>query len=497
MTGWLRTALRRDAVRLVITVVVVYAMHVAPNVVRETYLAVALGERATIRVDPYVGLHPDLFELPERGAFINGNPGASFIGAIPYGIVYPALAQVYRAYPTLVAPKPPASYDDPRPNRTRFMNAMRERGMDIRLGLAAIVMQLGVNVVLGAIGAWLMYRFLLDRLGRPREAKWFALFFAFGTPMLFRSAFLNQNLLVAYATFFAFLALQWKRGDGPNAVPPADAWRPAAAGLCLGVGVLCDYSAVPLVAVFGLWMAVVQWQRAGVSASARAAAMFAAGLAGPLALLGAYQYAAFGDPLLPAQAYMPATDLSVLGWHGVRLPMPDLLWRNLFDPGYGLFVFCPFLALALAAPWRASRRALIRRDEMWLILAASIALYLFCSAIAFARLQWNTGVRYLVPAVPLLYLAALAVLRGAKKSLAWTLVTASVVITWMVSMTRESVPAAFVRFVHHGLELPWMIVLSKTADAYLPSLPRSGVPTALYAALALGLWQLWRRPPVE
>ena len=70
-------------------------------------------------------------------------------------------------------------------------------------------------------------------------------------------------------------------------------------------------------------------------------------------------------------------------------------------------------------------------------------------------------------------------------------------IGWVVSMTRESVPAAFVRLARHGLELPWMTVLSKTADAYLPQLPRSGVPTALYALLALVLWLTWRKGPNE
>lgn len=488
---------RGVAWRLALTVVAVYVLFFAPNVVRETYLGVALAEHATVRVDPYVGLHPDIFEIPGRGAYINSNPGASMIGAVPYGVVRPLIERVYAAFPALVAPRPVASYDDPRPNRTRYMNEMRARGLDIRLELAAIVMHLGVNVPFAVVGVLLMYFFLLDRIGRPREAQWFALLYAFGTPMFFRSGFLNQNLLVAHFTFFALLALVWRRGDGPNATPPSEPWRPALAGLFLGLAVLCDYSAVPLAVVFGVWTIVTRAQRRGFSAAIGGGAAMVAGAAGPIVLLLAYQYAAFGDALLPAQAYMPATDLSVVGWHGVRVPMTDLLWRHLFDPAYGLFVFCPLLALALAAPWRASKRAMVRRDELWLLLAASVALYLFCSAIAFARLQWNTGVRYLVPAVPLLFLATLPVLRGANKRLAWVLVTSSVVIGWVVSMTRESVPAAFARLATHGLELPWMTVLSKTADAYLPQLPRSGVPTALYGLLALALWLTWRKSATE
>ena len=74
-----------------------------------------------------------------------------------------------------------------------MFDGARARGLDIRLELAAIVMQLAVNVTLGVAGVLLMYRFLLDRIGRPREAQWFALLYAFGTPMFFRSALMIDS----------------------------------------------------------------------------------------------------------------------------------------------------------------------------------------------------------------------------------------------------------------------------------------------------------------
>ena len=49
--------------RLFLTVWLVYAAFLTTNVVRETYLAVALGGDYSVRVDPYLGLHPDLFEI--------------------------------------------------------------------------------------------------------------------------------------------------------------------------------------------------------------------------------------------------------------------------------------------------------------------------------------------------------------------------------------------------------------------------------------------------
>jgi len=96
------------AARLFITVWIVYSIHFASNVVRETYLAIALGEKFSVRVDDYVGLHPDLFEIPGKGAYINSNPGASMLGALPYTVARPVIDGILRARPELARPKPAA-----------------------------------------------------------------------------------------------------------------------------------------------------------------------------------------------------------------------------------------------------------------------------------------------------------------------------------------------------------------------------------------------------
>ena len=181
--------------RLFLTVWLVYSVFATTNVVRETYLAISLGERLSARVDRYRDLHSDLFEVPGRGWSINNNPGASLIGAIPYGLVVrPVIALATKLRPEIVAPKPPATYEDPRPNRTRFMNAARARGLDIVLGMAALGIGVTLRAPLGALAALLMFMFLRERLRDERQALSLALVFAFATPMFFRSAFLNQNL---------------------------------------------------------------------------------------------------------------------------------------------------------------------------------------------------------------------------------------------------------------------------------------------------------------
>lgn len=469
--------------RLFLTVALVYAIHFAPNVVRETYLAIAVGESGSVRVDRYLGLHPDLFEIPGRGAYINNNPGVSLLAAVPYAVASPAIGLVLRLKPELAAPKPPATYDDPRPNRTRFMNEMRARGLDVKLGLAAAAIHLLFNVPVGALAAVMIFLFLRGRLGSERQALWLALLFAVGTPVFFRSAFLNQNLALAYCTLAAYLALVWKE-TGPGRI----GW----AGFALGVGLLCDYSAAPLLLVFGLWVVIRGWQAGGLPSGLRDGLRFTLGAAGPIAVLLLYQQVAFGSPWFPAQRYMPDTDLSVAGWNGLSLPSADLLWRNLFDLRYGLLAFCPMLVGALAAPRYRKRTGGLPWPELGLVYGAALGLYLFCSSISFAALQWNTGVRYLVPAAPLLFLALVPVLLHAPRLIVCLLVVPTLTISWAVSMAREDVFTSLLRVFTLGPELPWHTVLVKTAAAYLPALAGGGSPIMVLLLSASVLWLIWR-----
>ena len=77
--------------RLFITCWLVYGAHFATNTVREIFPALSLGDHLSFDVSEYKGLHPDIFELPGRGVFINNNPGASILGAVPYIITRPVI----------------------------------------------------------------------------------------------------------------------------------------------------------------------------------------------------------------------------------------------------------------------------------------------------------------------------------------------------------------------------------------------------------------------
>ena len=55
---------RGIAWRLFLTCWLVYGLHFATNTVRDIYPALSLGDHLSLDVSEYVGLHPDIFEIP-------------------------------------------------------------------------------------------------------------------------------------------------------------------------------------------------------------------------------------------------------------------------------------------------------------------------------------------------------------------------------------------------------------------------------------------------
>jgi hypothetical protein len=483
----------RDPVswRLFATVWLVYSLFATTNVVRETYLAITLGTSLSTRVDAYSGLHPDLFEIAGRGWYINSNPGASMLAAIPYGlIVRPAIALATGIAPGIAAPRPPAAYDDPRANRTRFMNEARARGLDIVLGLAAIGTAVTLMAPLGAAATVLVFLFLRARLPDERRALWYAVAFAFATPQFFRAAFVNQNAIMAHLVLGSYVLMT---GLAPRTADRGPGARTLAViGALLGLALVCDYSAIPYLVTFGLWIMTDAWGRAGPVASVRAGSIYAAGALPAIALLLAYQWMAFGHPAWPAQRYMPPTEYSVRGWFGFTVPAPDLLWANLFDLRYGLFAFCPLLLLAAVTLLVRRSAATPSRQEYAWIWVSTVALLLFSSANQFANLQWNTGVRYMVPASALLFLAAVPVLEAIPRFARWTAVGVSGIITIAVSMMREDVVTSLRLLFTQGPDLPVLLVLRRMASGYQGLQFPTWTFWLIAGVVALSAWALWR-----
>ena len=244
--------------------------------------------------------------------------------------------------------------------------------------------------------------------------------------------------------------------------------------------------------VFGAWLFATRLVVGGAALASRSTLRLALGALGPLVVLVGYQWTAFGSPWFPAQRYMPATEFSAMGWNGMSLPTVKLLMDNLLSPTYGLFVFCPMLIGALTAPFLRNRAGGVTRSELILVFAGTVALWLFSSANQFSNLQFNTGVRYMVPAVPLLFVALVPVLLRAPRVVVWGLVVPTVAISWSVSMARESVPTSLARIFLMGPELPWVTVLGRMASGYAPYLEAGVSPLVIFGALGVVVWLIWK-----
>jgi hypothetical protein len=173
-----RRSTRGVAVRIFLTCWLIFALHFATNTVREIYPALSLADHFSFDVSEYAGLHGDIFEMPGRGNFINNNPGASIIGAIPYAILRPVSDRVIARVQAARAadPQPAAAeYDSIYPMAREFYQRSRERGFDVKFGLAAGITQAFAMAPISAMGAVVMFWILFGLTGERRASVLLAL----------------------------------------------------------------------------------------------------------------------------------------------------------------------------------------------------------------------------------------------------------------------------------------------------------------------------------
>jgi hypothetical protein len=133
---------------------------------------------------------------------------------------------------------------------------------------------------------------------------------------------------------------------------------------------------------------------------------FAAGAAGPLFVLGAYQTAAFGGPFASGYAHVADPTFAAgmaEGLLGVGLPRPSVFVAQLFGPSRGLFYLSPVLLLAVFGLYRGLRAPGTRRPAA----VATVMVLLFALLSAGYYMWWGgaaLGPRHLIPALPFLCL---------------------------------------------------------------------------------------------
>jgi hypothetical protein len=481
-----------DGARVFWTCWIVLAAHFATNVSREDYPAFSLAERGTLAVDPYLGLHSDIFQHTDGHAYIDNNVATSIVAAVPLFLARPLLDALEAHRKEEIARDPAAAegaFQSEYPSRIRFYSEVRRRGLDLRFGAAAAITAVFVTAPLAALAGVLVLG-VLRRRGIPRgRAVALALLSVLGTPLFFRAATLNNNLFLALAVLGAFVLL-----DEDAEAPEPSSRRLLGAGLLAGLAVAIDYAGfVPAACLLG-WVAV---RRRSASSCAR----FALGALPGVLLLLATQWIQFGNPFLPAQAWMPPAHFTDRGWRGFSGPRLDLFIANLVDPDFGLFAYGPVLVFALV-PGRSYAMSTSSRR---FVVVFAVLFLLFCASNQYARMQWNRGLRHLLPLAPLLFLLACDRLARLPRAAFTVVAVIAVLHEWVLAMVRyhpqpadlgkfgsSAVVESWRRFLTEGVQLPWLSVLRRAA-------PEASIvhawygPYAVLLACALVLALLWRR----
>jgi hypothetical protein len=456
--------------RVFLTCWLTYTVFWTPFIVREHFPAMTLSERGTLNAESYLGWSDDIFPGPRGGAYINNNPGASLTGAVPLILLRPWLNAIAR-------------WNENRPP-TMLSDAVRERGDPILvLAVAArrefyllAVGFLTVALVMApATAGGLAY--LCTRLrqaGVPeKSAALVALLCGLATPVFYRAAYLNHNLLEADAGFVALLVL-WD----PEAKPLTSA-RAAIAGLLAGYALLCDYSGVVVIAALGGYVLLR-------ARSLKPLIAFAAGTAPMMAALLIYQAWAFGNFYRPSQHFMTPSAPTSQGYRGFDWPSTSLAWANFFDPRFGLFAYCPALLLAFAAPFAKRVRWRIPPLEAWALFGYFGLFVLFCAANRYSWFQPLTGFRYLVPVVPCLALLAIQACQALTPVLRWLVAILALGESFLLSAGHENSLRLSIRALTvHKFELPWMVRFGEIGVDLPWAVP---ITFALFAVTLAWIW---------
>lgn len=504
---------RGVAVRIFLTCWLVYAIHLATNTVREIIPAITIADHFSFRVDEYANLnHSDLFQKPGFGWYIDGNPGASMIASVPYflsrPIVDPIVAAVNRSRASSGQKEPPA-YNSPWPLAREFYREAWKTGLDVKLGLAAIVTQVLCMAPLSALGVVAMFYLLRYVFQSDRIGFWLSLLYAFGTPVFYRAGLLNHNMLMGHFVLMGFLVM-WNPG-GLFQWPDARRWF--LGGVAGGLSLLLDYSGAIMLA--GLFFYAVLKARQSSSAGAMKSSGFwyVLGSASPILLLWFYQWRCFGNFILPVEHWMPLPDLKEVhvGYQGFTFLQPVLLRLLLFDYRFGLFATSPILLLALAAPWlnKWLNRGLNRRPDrpagqmvpglefsaMFLLPAAMIVFFSGWTAV---WLQFTFGLRYLAPVLPFLFVPTAIALMRLPRRLIFLVALVSVAEAWSMSMYRDvergfGILDTVLHVFIGGFQLPALTVLSRMSGAYGDYAAGGVSPLPIFGLTAAVLCVIWWR----
>ncbi len=218
--------------------------------------------------------------------------------------------------------------------------------------------------------------------------------------------------------------------------------RAFAAGFLAGWAVLNDYPVFLVTAAIGIYalFKLPRWTQL---------AAFSAGAAITVAIMLAFNWGAFGNPLFFSyQAFKlsPAENHQfpeqAVGFVGLTYPKARILWNILLDPQRGLFFCNPVLLLSIVGVGYFARLKRFRA-EFIVTVYSFVVLFLFNASYGESIVSWGggtaTGPRQIVASVPFMVLA-LAFLPAACDYLLGAMGALSAVIMLMATATNPHFP---------------------------------------------------------
>jgi hypothetical protein len=272
-------------------------------------------------------------------------------------------------------------------------------------------------------------------------------------------------------------------------------------GVTGGVAVLFDYSGVVLLLGLFAYGVIKRIQEASFPDAIRHGLWYILGTLGPAGLLWFYQWKSFGNPFLPGQHWMPPVEWIELGYQGYNWPQMELFLALLFDYRFGIFVSCPLMLFALVSPFfERGRRRTLPRLELAFILTISLAFVIFFSGSNYTRLQFNTGIRYLAPIFPFLFLPAVVVLKRLPRLAIYFVAVVSVTLSWCMAMYREvelglGVMETVLQVFLGGFQLPVLTTLARMGGYYGDYFAHGVSPLPLLVMAAAILYGIWLPRP--
>jgi hypothetical protein len=191
---------------------------------------------------------------------------------------------------------------------------------------------------------------------------------------------------------------------------------------------------------------------------------------------------------------MPPANYSDLGYRGLDWPKMDLLWDTGFSIHFGLFTSAPVLLLSLYAPGWFRGQRIIDLPELCFVVVFSLLLFLFCAANQYGRMQFNSGVRHVVPVTPFLFLLVAGVMIRMPTLVSAIVGTLVTYWSWCLAMYRDvehglGVIEPVLQVTFGGLRFPWLTTVKN-----LGYFPEGGSAVPLLLLMGGVVWILWNVP---